>query len=67
MILRILSSRYLKNQWVSGNSDYATDGVVVYCQVCSKEVKCEKKFQLEQHSRMTAHIMAYMGQTQVLC
>ena len=52
------SSAYLKKQWVSGNSDYSTDGVVVYCQVCSKEVKCEKKFQLEQHSRTAAHIAA---------
>ncbi|PNF31522.1 hypothetical protein B7P43_G00801 [Cryptotermes secundus] len=49
------SSRYLKIWWVSGNSDYSTDSVVVYCQVCAKEVKCEKKFQLEQHS-MNAHI-----------
>ncbi|PSN30524.1 hypothetical protein C0J52_24111 [Blattella germanica] len=47
------SSAYLKKQWVSGNT-----GVVVYCQVCSKEVKCEKKFQLEQHSRTAAHIAA---------
>ncbi|PSN40041.1 hypothetical protein C0J52_22487 [Blattella germanica] len=53
------SSAYLKKkQWVPGNSDYSTDGVVVYCQVCSKEVKCEKKFQLEQHSRTAAHIAA---------
>ncbi|KAJ4437605.1 hypothetical protein ANN_17750 [Periplaneta americana] len=37
-----------------GNSDYSSNGDVVYCQ--EKTVKCEKKFQLEQHSKTTAHL-----------
>ncbi|XP_023711028.1 cytochrome P450 6j1-like isoform X1 [Cryptotermes secundus] len=28
-------------------SDYSADGVLMCCQVCAKEVKCEKKFQHE--------------------
>jgi hypothetical protein len=61
MLKEKYSSRYLKNQWESGNSDYSTDGVDMYCKVCSKEVKCEKIVQLKQHSRTTAHITAKKG------
>lgn len=52
------SKYFLLNEWVSNNSDYSTDGVVVFCQVCSKEVKCQKKFQLDQHSKTATHVRA---------
>lgn len=50
------SRSFLIKQWISGNSDYSSDSDVVYCQICEKNVKCEKKFQLEQHSKTTVHI-----------
>ncbi|PSN40278.1 hypothetical protein C0J52_24550 [Blattella germanica] len=37
------SSVYLQKEWVSGNSDYSRDGVVVYCQVCSNKNFARKR------------------------
>ena len=50
----------LLKQWIQecGNSDYSSDGKVIVCQPCGKQIKCLKKFQLTQHSNKSSHIAA---------
>ena len=47
----------LLKQWIQecGNSDYSSDGKVIFCQPCGKQIKCFKKFQLTHKS---SHIAA---------
>ncbi|PSN39119.1 hypothetical protein C0J52_17476, partial [Blattella germanica] len=35
-----------------------TDGKLIFCQVCNKQIACEKKFQLSQHSTTNQHLAA---------
>ncbi|PSN35167.1 hypothetical protein C0J52_23487 [Blattella germanica] len=54
------SKSELLRQWVQhcGPSDYITDGKLIFCQVCNKQIACEKKFQLSQHSTTNQHLAA---------
>lgn len=54
------SKSELLRQWVQdcGPSDYTTDGKLIFCQVCNKQIACEKKFQLSQHSTTNQHLAA---------
>lgn len=49
----------LINQWIEPyNKDtivFTTDGNVVYCQVCNRQVPCNKKFQITQHVHTSFH------------
>jgi hypothetical protein len=50
----------LLKQWIQecGNSDYSSDGKVIFYQPCGKQIKCLKQFQLTKHSNTTSHIAA---------
>lgn len=47
-------------QWVEPyNRDktvFTTSGLVVYCQVCDGQVRCNKKFQIRQHGSTEFHL-----------
>ena len=53
----LLGVDYL-NSGFRSNSDYSSDGKVIFCQPCGKQIKCFKKFQSTQHSNMSSHIAA---------
>lgn len=57
------SRRVLLKQWILGNADFTSDGNVIFCQPCGKDVKCKKKFQLEQHTKTSAHLAAKVRKT----
>nr|CAD7429577.1 unnamed protein product [Timema monikensis] len=46
----------LFKQWIGGDRNFTTDGKIMFCQPCSKEVKCEKKYPLEQHKHPAIHM-----------
>lgn len=50
----------LLKQWIAlcNKTDqiiFTTDGVVVFCQLCNKQIVCNKKFQLQQHIDTILH------------
>ena len=48
----------LIRQWIAGNSDLTTDGRIIFCQPCGKQISCDKKFQVDQHLQTQHHIAA---------
>uniref|UniRef100_A0A915CMA9 BACK domain-containing protein n=1 Tax=Ditylenchus dipsaci TaxID=166011 RepID=A0A915CMA9_9BILA len=50
-------SKIQLKKWISEFPEgvFTTDGRVVYCQPCSKEVSCSEVFQLKQHSATAKH------------
>lgn len=50
------SKKNLLNTWISEyNKDLATDGERVYCNICEKNIACDKKFQVDQHIKTASH------------
>jgi len=43
-------------EWVSCFKCFATDGKVVFCSVCNKQVTATRKFLLEQHVKSAMHV-----------
>jgi Protein of unknown function (DUF 659) len=43
-------------QWILGDSDFTTDGKVIFCQPCGKQISCDKKFQLTQRIKTNSHV-----------
>jgi len=44
--------------WINEYSGtFATDRMIVYCQICDKKVPCSKKFQIVLHIRTATHII----------
>ena len=49
------SLRTLHKKWISVYPELITDGDIIFCNACMKEVKGDKKFQVEQHISTTTH------------
>lgn len=50
------SKSNLLRTWISEYSkDLATDGEIIYCNICEKNIACEKKFQVDQHIKTASH------------
>lgn len=43
-------------EWASAFKCYTTDGAVVFCTVCNKQVSASRKFLLEQHAKSALHV-----------
>lgn len=52
------SKSILMKSWISQyNEDLITDGQIIYCVVCEKNIPCEKKFQVDQHIKTSGHVV----------
>jgi hypothetical protein len=43
---------------------FSTDGKILYCQLCTKEVNSTKKYYVEQHIKSQTHVLAAKRKTQ---
>ncbi|CAH2000134.1 unnamed protein product [Acanthoscelides obtectus] len=45
----------LLKKWINNAKHLSTDGTVVYCNACSKQVSSNQKFQIDQHLATAIH------------
>lgn len=61
------SMRSKISKWIKDYSFLTTDGIVVFCKYCDKQVPCIKKFQIEQHLGTALHKDSALKPKQFQC